>query len=331
MSLLVVPQPEHAFISYAREDHEFVDLLDSDLKEASIETWRDKSNMRTDDRITDTVSDAVAISYAMIVILSESSKGSNWVKDEVALAQSKGVGLVIIKIDETRPEELSIKLIERHYIEFAHAVNLSGPRYTREYRSLLEQVKGELEAKRREITELPKTVAQVEALIRGKGAGYERKIMDLVRGADLRLRHAAIIGIGQLKLEVGFPYLLEIVNPDNPDPNPDIRAAAVKSLGLIGKKGASESLVALIDDKRRDKDRIVRQVVAIALGKLNVLDGINALIDLARNDAIKDVRESATKSLCRLRTVANEAQKGTIDFALENMDVDCAKYPWSDA
>ncbi len=77
-----------AFISYSRQDREFVDVLASDLRNSGYEVWIDFEGLEpgTPDWEAE-VRDAIQESFAVLLIASPSSRQSPYVRSELLLAE----------------------------------------------------------------------------------------------------------------------------------------------------------------------------------------------------------------------------------------------------
>lgn len=92
------------FISYSSKDQEFADRLYADLQNAGVRCWFAPHDMRTGDRIRDTIDEQIRVHEKLLLILSESSVSSGWVENEVEAAMEKEEGhktvLFPVRIDE---------------------------------------------------------------------------------------------------------------------------------------------------------------------------------------------------------------------------------------
>lgn len=77
---------ENVFVSYSHQDAEFVDRLVGDLQLSAIPATYDKWLLRVGDSIIEKISSAVVGASKVIVVLSPSSVGSNWVAKELSMA-----------------------------------------------------------------------------------------------------------------------------------------------------------------------------------------------------------------------------------------------------
>lgn len=77
------------FISYAGEDREFVQSLHDALQQAGVWCWFAPSSLRAGDYFKGHLDKAIKQCEKMLVVLSEHSVASNWVRYEVDLARQK--------------------------------------------------------------------------------------------------------------------------------------------------------------------------------------------------------------------------------------------------
>jgi predicted nucleotide-binding protein len=101
------------FISYSYQDKDFVEWLKNNLQELGLDIWYDQAEMQVGDSIKEKVTKGIESSSAFILVLSSSSKNSNWVRYEMNSALllnaiKKGISILPIKIDDSEvPSDLS--------------------------------------------------------------------------------------------------------------------------------------------------------------------------------------------------------------------------------
>ncbi|MCK5721325.1 MAG: TIR domain-containing protein [Gammaproteobacteria bacterium] len=71
------------FISYSSHDQHFVKKLYEDLRNVGVRCWLDEKNLRIGDSLAGQISRAIAIHDKVLLILSEASVKSAWVKKEI--------------------------------------------------------------------------------------------------------------------------------------------------------------------------------------------------------------------------------------------------------
>jgi hypothetical protein len=104
-----------AFISYSREDTEFVMRLASDLKEAGANVWLDQLDIPAGERWDRAVEGALAGSPMMIVVLSAPSVASVNVMDEVSYALGKQKTVIPILIQDCA---IPFRLLRIQHVDF---------------------------------------------------------------------------------------------------------------------------------------------------------------------------------------------------------------------
>ncbi len=104
---------KRVFISYSYQDKEFVEWLKAELQDLGLEIWYDESEILVGENIQKKVNEGIQSSSAFILVLSNSSKNSDWVRYEMNSAIllnaiKKGISILPIKIDDSEvPSDLS--------------------------------------------------------------------------------------------------------------------------------------------------------------------------------------------------------------------------------
>src|SRR5215203_1745317 len=115
------------FINYSTKDQEFADRLHADLQNKGVRCWFAPHDMRTGDKILDTIGEAIRLRDKVLIILSESSVNSKWVEREVKTAldeedQRNQTVLFPIRLDDevlrTSKEWARLLRRERHIGDF---------------------------------------------------------------------------------------------------------------------------------------------------------------------------------------------------------------------
>lgn len=105
------------FICYDPKDEEISTDISNLFESNNIKTWV-KSKDYGDDDSVHVISDAIRASDAFVLIYSENSKNSNFVKTEIDIAFSSNVPILIYKIDESGiDEKLGFYLKDKPTIE----------------------------------------------------------------------------------------------------------------------------------------------------------------------------------------------------------------------
>lgn len=138
------------FISFSSDDQEFAIRLYDDLQEYGVRCWISAHDMRTGDRIRETIDEQIRVNDKLLLILSENSVSSNWVENEVEAAMAKEVGrktvLFPVRIDAA-VEDSSVAWAStikrtRHIGDFSGWKNPVN--YQREFERLLRDLRVEL-------------------------------------------------------------------------------------------------------------------------------------------------------------------------------------------
>ncbi len=79
------------FISYSSMDEEFAKKLHRDLREEQVRCWIALEDMRIGDEIRPRIDEAIRIHDKLLIVLSENSVGSPWVRKEVETAFGKEI------------------------------------------------------------------------------------------------------------------------------------------------------------------------------------------------------------------------------------------------
>ncbi len=103
------------FISYSRNDTEYVSSLVQALRQLGFDVWFDK-NIMTGNDWDDTIEEEISNADTVILILSKTSVASENVKDEMSYALSLGKSVNPIKIEECN---VPMRLARKQFIDFA--------------------------------------------------------------------------------------------------------------------------------------------------------------------------------------------------------------------
>jgi len=77
------------FISYSTRDQEFADRLYADLQSNGVRCWFAPHDVHGGRKIHERIDEAIRLHYKLLLILSENSMNSSWVKTEVANARER--------------------------------------------------------------------------------------------------------------------------------------------------------------------------------------------------------------------------------------------------
>jgi hypothetical protein len=77
------------FISYSTKDQEFADRLHADLQARGVRCWFAPHAIQGGKKIHEQIDEAIKVYDKLLLILSDASMSSNWVKTEIANARAK--------------------------------------------------------------------------------------------------------------------------------------------------------------------------------------------------------------------------------------------------
>ena len=284
----------HIYISYSREDHDFVDIIEPDLIAQGHPVWRDTSSIERGRDWSEAIEAALRDAYALVVVLSEKSLSNEWVKREVEFARLNDIPIVPAQVETcTIPKELS----NVEVANFWRGREAEGFEQVRFYRQALQQLMNVLDQTRpallymRQLKDPDDGVRENAATKLGEledGSATE-DLIQLLTDQDEGVRCAAAEALGKLKSEPALKSLVRALG----DKDPDVCAAAAEALGCIGLAEAVGPLIERLDHS----DRYVRASAAKALGALAAVEAVKPLISLVRNDPISDVRQEAGLAL----------------------------------
>jgi len=79
------------FISYSTKDQEFADRLYADLQAKGVRCWFAPEEMKAGRKVHEQIDEAIRVHDRLLLILSEASMQSEWVKTEIAKARKREV------------------------------------------------------------------------------------------------------------------------------------------------------------------------------------------------------------------------------------------------
>ena len=112
---LVPDQASAAFISYCRDDQEFVLRLAQDLKAAGAAVWLDQLDIKPGSSWDNAVEDALLSAPQMLVVLTPTSVKSENVRDEISYALKQGKTVIPVLYMEC---VIPLRLERKHHIDF---------------------------------------------------------------------------------------------------------------------------------------------------------------------------------------------------------------------
>jgi hypothetical protein len=79
------------FISYSTKDQEFADLLHADMRNNGVRCWFAPHNIQGGKKIHDQIDEAIRVYDRLLLVLSEHSMNSEWVKTGIANARQREI------------------------------------------------------------------------------------------------------------------------------------------------------------------------------------------------------------------------------------------------
>ncbi|HEY6890188.1 MAG TPA: toll/interleukin-1 receptor domain-containing protein, partial [Solirubrobacter sp.] len=108
----------YVFISYARQDVEFVSRLSHDLQRLGIETWRDLEQISPGSEWQRAIDDGIRQADGMLYVASAHSVGSSWTEYELASFFADDRLVIPIVLDDAGAEGLPAFLRAHQWVDF---------------------------------------------------------------------------------------------------------------------------------------------------------------------------------------------------------------------
>ena len=100
------------FISYSRQDMEFVQRLAADLQNAGLDVWWDLSDIQGSDVWEKRIEEGLRTSQHFIVVLTPDSLESRWVRREYLSADNAGIKIIPLKLKSHGETPLTLRDIQ---------------------------------------------------------------------------------------------------------------------------------------------------------------------------------------------------------------------------
>jgi len=106
------------FISYSHQDLDFVSRLVNDIRQFGHEVWIDEKDLAAGDMISATVKGAIRRTRFFLVVISENSADSKWVRWELNEARSWGANIIPIVLGGSSIQALLYQVPGVAYVDF---------------------------------------------------------------------------------------------------------------------------------------------------------------------------------------------------------------------
>src|SRR5262245_22298250 len=90
----------YAFVSYSKNDREFVEKLVNDLRSNGINAWIDLEIFPVGVSWEKALKEGIKESKALIYVANKNSINSTWMKSEVSQANEMGKSIIVVALDE---------------------------------------------------------------------------------------------------------------------------------------------------------------------------------------------------------------------------------------
>ena len=108
----------YAFISYARQDRQFVDRLTAELRKAGVDTWTDVTNISAGQQVAQQIDRGLREAAVLIYVASRDSARSEWMNAEYTAFLRNRRRVFPIVIDDDGPRDLPQPLQQFPWVDF---------------------------------------------------------------------------------------------------------------------------------------------------------------------------------------------------------------------
>jgi HEAT repeat protein len=115
-----MPDNRHIFLSYSSKEIDFALKLATDLKNAGINLWMDRLDIKPGEDWRKSLQAGIDLSSAVLVILSESSLQSQYCQREIARADRLGNPIVPILLTPLSAADWPLEIERQQYVDFTH-------------------------------------------------------------------------------------------------------------------------------------------------------------------------------------------------------------------
>lgn len=315
---------EQVFISYKHEEKDFTDIMIHQLQSAGFQVWVDIEQLRAGENWRESINFAIHDSFAVVLIISPSSKVSEYVTYEWAYAQGAGIKVIPVMLKQT--DKLHPQLEMLQYLDFTDPAR---PPWDKLIRRLWE-LRGETQPHTVAVSrDAPPTVKSAVAALDSHNSEERRAALKTLAQTNHPAAYAALVGAVQhtlrdVRVDAAFllakqtdfkdaaavPGLLDALH----DEDMRIRIAACKTLGDIGHASAVPELLRIMT---RETDANIRWQATGALSKIGEA-AVPGLMEALHDEDWK-VRRSAAEAMYGMHEPS--AVPGLIEALIDKNDV----------
>ena len=117
----------HVFLSYAREDRQFVDRLVNDLRLRGIAVWRDVEQLLPGQNWREEIERALLAAAALLYVASARSVGASFVAAELSAVVAREIPVVPIILDDACAERLPLLVRQYQWVDFRESYETALP------------------------------------------------------------------------------------------------------------------------------------------------------------------------------------------------------------
>lgn len=283
----------HAYLSASPDNDNVAALVQGELEARGHHVWRTTSDIAEGENWEEAAKEALANCYAVVVVVSVQGARSPWVRWEVEHAPAD-VPIVAVQWERT---DLPEHLTGLTAVDFGGVREGSGIEHFQRFRDAMTELVDALDEARPlrlHIERLGDAVAsqREEAATELGHLGDTEAcgpLIGVLADTDADVRFAAVESIGRLGCNAADKELVATLD----DPDPDVAAAAARALGVVGDEEVVDPLIHHLTHH----DRFVRAESIRALGRLEANEAASLIVNLMRNDPIKEVRDAAEEAL----------------------------------
>lgn len=257
----------HVFISFSKDDREFAEEVSAKIKtQAGLDTWLYTERLPAGEHWRPAIDDAIKNCYALVLVLSPSSRDSQYVSYEWAMAVGLGKPVIPIMFRDT--EDFHPKINDIEWEDF---------RQERPWGIFVSNLLKEVEAYTAYTIRVPREAPKVI-----------HNTVALLESAD---REERVYAIEQLK-QMSHPSIVPILIEALSYVTPDVRIKAAKALGEIKDNRGTQSLIKALIDPNWE----IRAEAADSLGAIRDPFAVDPLLELL-SDPVNSVKASAANAL----------------------------------